>query len=77
MIFSDFWRFTVGGGQCGCVGPDPEDAKISKNPILVENDLKHPQTTIETHLDGFGDHWDRLGEPTWYTIFLDFLEFFW
>ena len=59
------------------VGPDPEDAKISKKSILVENDLKHPQTTIETHLDGFGDHWDRLGEPTWYTIFLDFLGFFW
>ena len=59
------------------VGPDPEGATISKKSILVENDLKHPQTTIETHLDGFGDHWDRLGEPTWYTIFLDFLVVFW
>ena len=40
---------------------DNEGAKMSKNFIFAKSDLKHPQTTLESHLDGFGDDWDRLG----------------
>ena len=53
----------ISGGirQHMAVGPDSEDAKISKKFVLVENDLKHPQTTIESRLNGFGGDWDKLG----------------
>ena len=40
------------------LGPDPGGATILKKSILVENDLKHPQTTIESHRDGFGGDWE-------------------
>ena len=64
LIFSDFRWFSVGFGNIRnykTLGPDPEGATISKKIIMVKNDLKHPQTTIESHLDGFGGDWDRLG----------------
>ena len=41
--------------------PDNGGAKMSKNLIFAKSDLKHPQTTLESHLDGFGEDWDRSG----------------
>ena len=56
--FSGFSGFTVNIRQ---KTTDNEGAKMSKKIILAKSGLKHPQTTLESHLDGFRDDWDRLG----------------
>ena len=35
-------------------------AKMSKKLKSVKNGLKHHQTILESHMEGFGDDWDRL-----------------
>ena len=68
-VFGDHLQYTTKTA-------DNEGAKMSKILILSKSDLKHPQTTRESHLDRFGGDWDRLGKSTSYTYFLDFSDFF-
>ena len=64
--FSQFWLISV---KTRPWPPTTINAKMSKIWILVKSDLKHPQSIIESHLEGFRGDWDRLGSPNWHTYF--------
>ena len=46
-------------------------AKMSKKLKSVKNGLKHHQTILESHMEGFGGDWDRLERSDFVLCFLD------
>ena len=50
---------------------------MSKKLKSVKNGLKHHQTILESHMEGFGDDWDRLERSDFFFVIFGFLVYFW